>query len=65
MTEEGKRLFKMAGMGLGGLLALMLIIRILSSFTGGGGSPQDQQGLPGDDPFAQITQGEGADGDDK
>lgn len=58
MTEEGKRLFKIAGMGLGGLIGLMLIIRVISSFTGGGGSREDLQNVPGEDPFAQIKQGE-------
>lgn len=34
MTEEGKKLFKKVGIGLGGLLGLMLVLRLVLSVTG-------------------------------
>ena len=63
MTEEGKRLFKFAGMGLGGLIGLMLIIRLISSFTGGSASSQKEEG-PRVDPFASLAQSSGKDTND-
>ena len=58
MTEEGKRLFKFAGIGLGGLFAVMIVIRLIGSLGGGGGTA-DVPKAPAIDPFAALTPAEG------